>query len=289
MGSGKERKPLKNPSKKRKTLPAKSKFLDSKTISRKIEKKSKKKKKERTRSNINDPSQSNRTNENSEELQKGSASEQLRFFLDQFQAAKGVQLSSLELESLKDTCILELSQDSDKDIKTLGSSIKAAFGPSWKDVLCDGQLVEGKVDAGSPAVLIISSSALRSIELLRGFRSLTKECHAAKLFSKHMKIEEQISLLKNRVNIASGTPSRIKKLIDTEALGLSRLQLLLLDMHTDVKGYSLFSLPQVRDEFWDLFKTYFYQRMIQRDLRICLYGPYQLAVRLKGKGGPPNE
>ncbi|KAK4353019.1 hypothetical protein RND71_028537 [Anisodus tanguticus] len=52
-------------------------------------------------------------------------------------------------------------------------------------------------------------------------RPLTSECRAAKLFSKHMKIEEQASSLKNRVNIASGTPSRIKKLIDMEALGLS--------------------------------------------------------------------
>ncbi|KAG5552303.1 hypothetical protein RHGRI_010397 [Rhododendron griersonianum] len=39
---------------------------------------------------------------------------------------------------------------------------------------------------------------------------------------------------------------RIKKLIDVEALGLSRLAVIVLDMHTDVKGYSLFTLPQVR-------------------------------------------
>lgn len=39
---------------------------------------------------------------------------------------------------------------------------------------------------------------------------------------------------------------RIKKLIDMEALGLSRLAVIVLDMHTDVKGYSLFTLPQVR-------------------------------------------
>lgn len=32
---------------------------------------------------------------------EGGAEEQLRFFVDQFEAAKGVQLSSLELESLK--------------------------------------------------------------------------------------------------------------------------------------------------------------------------------------------
>ncbi|KAJ1382419.1 Protein Cms1 [Sesbania bispinosa] len=219
---------------------------------------------------------------------KEGASEQLRFFVEQFQAANDVQLSSLESESLKaDTCILEVSQDADSDVKIFGKNIKAAFGASWKEVLCEGQLIEGKINAGSPAVLILSASALRCIHLLRGFRSMTKECHAAKLFSKHMKVEEHVSLLKNRVNIASGTPSRIKKLIDIEALGLSRLQVLLLDMHPDVKGYSLFTLPQVRDEFWDLFKNYFYQPMIKGDLRICLYGPYQLAGRLKGKQGLP--
>jgi hypothetical protein len=45
--------------------------------------------------------------------------------------------------------------------------MKAAFGPSWKQVLCEGKLVEGIIDPGSPAVLIISTSALRSLELLR--------------------------------------------------------------------------------------------------------------------------
>lgn len=219
-------------------------------------------------------------------------SEQLRFL----ESAMGIQFSSLELESLKNTCILDVPQhahtDSDSDVNILCQNIKAAFGVSWKEALCQAQLIEGKVNAGCPAVLIVSCSALRCIHLLRGFRSITKQCYAAKLFSKHMKLEEQISLLKNRVNIASGTPSRIKKLIDAEALGLSRLQVLVLDLHPDVKGYSLFTLPQVRDEFWDLFKNYFYQPMIQGDLRICLYG-YQLAVRsLKGKqkqGGTYNS
>ncbi|OIW06862.1 hypothetical protein TanjilG_18244 [Lupinus angustifolius] len=219
-------------------------------------------------------------------LASASASEQLGFFVEQFQSANGLQISSLELESLKDTCILELPQDSHLDVNMLGENIRPAFGTSWKEELCEGKLVEGKIDAGSPSVLIISSSALRCIELLRGFRSFTKECHAVKLFSKHMKVEEQIPLLKNRVNIASGTPSRIKKLIDIEALSLSRLKVLVLDMHPDVKGYSLLTLPQVRDEFWDLFKNYYYQPMIKGDLRICLYGPYQLAVRVKGKEGP---
>ncbi|KAG6748647.1 hypothetical protein POTOM_048576 [Populus tomentosa] len=182
------------------------------------------------------------------------------------------------------TCFVELSQESGQDVMALGSHMKAAFGPSWKQVLCEGKLVDGIIDPGSPAVLIISTSALRSLELLRGVRSLTKECHAAKLFSKHMKVEEQVAMLKNRVNFASGTPSRIKKLIDIEALGLSRLTMIVLDMHADVKGYSLFTLPQVRDELWDLYKDFFHQRLLQGHLRICLFGPIPSAKGKEFKG-----
>ncbi|GFY81648.1 hypothetical protein Acr_01g0014560 [Actinidia rufa] len=106
-------------------------------------------------------------------------------------------------------CILELSQGLNQITSNLGDHVKAAFGSSWKEVLCEKQLLEGKIDPGNPALLVISLSALRSLELLRGLRALTGECPAAKLFSKHMKIEVQASSLKSRVNIASGTPSRL--------------------------------------------------------------------------------
>ncbi|KAL8486936.1 hypothetical protein ACS0TY_023578 [Phlomoides rotata] len=208
-------------------------------------------------------------------IQRPTASQQLSFFIDQYQSANRVQLSSLELDSLKETCIVEQGQSpAQNTTDNLDEHVKVAFGSSWKKVLCEKHILEGQVDPGNPALLVISSSALRSLDLLRELRSLTKDCHAAKLFSKHMKIEEQqVSILKNRVNIASGTPSRIKKLIDIEALGLSRLAVIVFDMHTDVKGYSLFTLPQVRDEFWDLYRTYFHQPLLQGKLRLCLYGP----------------
>lgn len=235
--------------------------------------------------NKNTDHSKNEENQNkSEASTPASASQQLSFFINEFQSANGVQLSSIELESIKETCFVELSQESGQDVMALGSHMKVAFGPSWKQVLCEGKLVEGIIDPGSPAVLIISTSALRSLELLRGVRSLTKECHAAKLFSKHMKVEEQVAMLKNRVNFASGTPSRVKKLIDIEALGLSRLTMIVLDMHADVKGYSLFTLPQVRDEFWDLYKDFFHQRLLQGHLRICLLGPIPSANGKEFKG-----
>ncbi|KAL4379979.1 hypothetical protein GQ457_02G042840 [Hibiscus cannabinus] len=225
----------------------------------------------------------NKNNKNNQPSPPASPSQQLSYFLSQFESSNGFQLSSLELESIKDSCILDVSQELGQDVMKLEEHIKAAFGAKWKEELCEGKNIEGEIEAGSPSVLVVAPSAIRSIELLRGMRSLTKECHAVKLFSKHMKIDEQVSLLKNRVNIASGTPSRIKKLIDIEALGLSRLSVLLLDIRTDVKGYSLLTLPQVSDEFWDLYKNYFHQQVVQCNLRICLYGPIPNGNEHKGK------
>ncbi|KAL3835038.1 hypothetical protein ACJIZ3_009774 [Penstemon smallii] len=220
-------------------------------------------------------------NEN-EVVQWPTPSQQLSFFIDQYQSANRVQLSTLELDSLKETSIVELCRGPAENITgDLGEHVKVAFGSSWKKELCEKSLQEGQVDPGSPALLVISSSALRSLELIRELRPLTKECHSAKLFSKHMKVEEQVSILKDRVNVASGTPNRIKKLIDMEALGLSRLAVIVLDMHTDVKGYSLFTLPQVRDELWDLYRSYFHQPLLDGKLRLCLYGP--ITTKSRGK------
>ncbi|CAM8914886.1 unnamed protein product [Rhodiola kirilowii] len=216
-----------------------------------------------------------------EVVRLASPSQQLEYFVDQFQSANGVKLSSLELESITENCIVKLPLGLDQDASNLGEHMKIAFGSSWEEELCEAQLEEGKVEPGSPAVLIFSAAALRSLDLLRGLHSLTRKCHAAKLFSKHMKVENQVTLLKSRVNIASGTPSRIKKLIEMEALGLSRLEVIVLDMQMDVKGFSLFTLTQVRDELWDLYKTYFHQRLLQGKLRICLYGPIPVSAEKK--------
>ncbi|KAK8937885.1 hypothetical protein KSP40_PGU000779 [Platanthera guangdongensis] len=93
------------------------------------------------------------------------AAQQLRFFLDRLQSAN--KLSSLELEGYTDTSLMELSKGINQDVDNLSKHIKDAFGPSWREVLCDGKLSEVAIEPGSPALLIISVSALKSLELLR--------------------------------------------------------------------------------------------------------------------------
>lgn len=204
-------------------------------------------------------------------VELGSSREQLDWFISAFQAATGTQLSSLELQEIPENSMLELSNTMDHNIPNLMKHVKAIFGPSWEEVLCEGNVVEGNVEPGCPALLIISSSAIRCVEILRGMKTLTTKCHAAKLFAKHIKIEEQVSILKERVNIAGGTPSRIKKLIEIDALKLSRLSVLMLDMHKDAKGLTLFDVPQVSNEFWELYKAHFHQQVMLSKLQICLY------------------
>ena len=65
-----------------------------------------------------------------------------------------------------------MSQELGQDVTKLEKHMKEAFGDRWKEELCEGKLIEGKIEAGSPAVLAVANSALRSIELLRFVRLL---------------------------------------------------------------------------------------------------------------------
>lgn len=64
-----------------------------------------------------------------------------------------------------DACIVKLSESLPQDVSNLSEHMKASFGPSWKEVLCKKELKHS--EPGSPALLTISLSALRSLELLR--------------------------------------------------------------------------------------------------------------------------
>ncbi|CAF2123793.1 unnamed protein product [Brassica napus] len=50
--------------------------------------------------------------------------------------------------------------------------------------------------------------------------------------------------------------------------------MIVLEISTDVRGFSFFTLPpKSGHEFWDLYKNCFHQRVLEGSLRICLYRP----------------
>ncbi|POR38832.1 Protein cms1, partial [Tolypocladium paradoxum] len=91
---------------------------------------------------------------------------------------------------------------------------------------------------GSPHTLIVAGAGLRAADIVRATRKFSgKDNTVAKLFAKHMKVDEQVAFLKNtKTGIGVGTPARLMELIDDGALSLDNLKRLVVDAsHIDQK------------------------------------------------------
>ena len=111
----------------------------------------------------------------------------------------------------------------------------------------------------------------RVLELLRELPEFNKGCRVAKLFSRHIKPEEQAELLAaGPVCIAVGTPARIDKLLAMGALSLQRLRLLVLDVSRDAKLRCILDIPETRRDTWQLWRTHLAQRITKGDTRVTL-------------------
>ncbi|KAK0053374.1 protein CMSS1 [Biomphalaria pfeifferi] len=112
---------------------------------------------------------------------------------------------------------------------------------------------------GSPCLLIVASSAIRAVELNRQIKGfLDGKCKVAKLFAKHMKVEEQKKFLsKTNCQVGIGTPGRILMLIKQGALQLESLIAVVLDWNwRDSKMKRMADIPEVRQDLVSLLKDY---------------------------------
>ena len=110
---------------------------------------------------------------------------------------------------------------------------------------------------------------------LKKFRSPGKS-EVAKLFAKHFKLAEHIDYVKKTsINIAVGTPGRIKALIETddEALKLEKLRYLVIDAnYTDGKKRTIFDIPEtLRDTFGILAHQRIKRRIADGKLKVVFY------------------
>ncbi|XP_060944969.1 protein CMSS1 [Limanda limanda] len=145
--------------------------------------------------------------------------------------------------TLEDSCFL-----SSNDLTHTLSSYLKLVCPKW------AKIQKQHTEKSSVILLIVCSSALRAIELIKQLTTFKGETKAMKLFAKHIKIEEQVNLLQKGVtHIGVGTPGRISALIEKDGLTLKSLRYVVLDWNLrDQKLRRMVDIPEIKLDFMKL-------------------------------------
>lgn len=149
------------------------------------------------------------------------------------------------------------------------------FSPYLKSVVDDWSGSCSQVTRkGSPLLLIVTSSAVRAVDVLRHTLSFRgQQCKTGKLFAKHFKVEEQVKYLnENVVHLAVGTPHRILTLIENGSLHVKRLKYLIVDWSwKDIKTRRIANMPDVKDHFLLLFQKHLFKQCQKGTLSVGLF------------------
>lgn len=126
--------------------------------------------------------------------------------------------------------------------------------------LVESALTKGKnkkIMHGAPQVLVICSSALRVLDLIKRLRPVNQKQQrpVMKLFSRHIKLEQHREMLKEaKVDLAVGTPNRIHKLLKTRDLKVNRLRLVVIDCWQDNKMRVVVDMDDTRQDLFAIWK-----------------------------------
>ncbi|KAM6224983.1 protein CMSS1 [Rhynchocyon petersi] len=172
--------------------------------------------------------------------------------------------SVIELEELNlpDSCFLKAN-----DLTHSLSSYLKEICPKWV------KLRKNHNEKKSVLMLIVCSSAIRALELMRSMTAFKGDSKVMKLFAKHIKIQEQVKLLEKRVvHLGVGTPGRIKELIKQGGLNLNPLKFLVFDWNwRDQKLRRLMDIPEIRKEVFELLEMGVFSLCKSESLKLGLF------------------
>lgn len=174
-------------------------------------------------------------------------------------APLGLKLTPVETEDRKAAFTLTrfVGLPQNRSPENFRQYLKSLRGPSQSPV----------ESTGSPAIVIITYSATRAVAFVKGLKGVKPPLKLAKLFSRHLKVEEQRKELMQGCDIAIGTPNRMLKLIGTGSLSLAS-SLCVVDACKDVKQNTIFDMSGVREDFFRLFHEHIAPNPLAR---ICLF------------------
>ncbi|KAJ7219075.1 U3-containing 90S pre-ribosomal complex subunit-domain containing protein [Mycena pura] len=110
---------------------------------------------------------------------------------------------------------------------------------------------------GAPTMVFVSGAALRVVDVTRVLKDKRlrgdKGGEVAKLFARHFKVSEHVAYLRRtKIGSAVGTPGRIGKLLENDALVLSAMSHIILDISfRDAKNRNMLDIPETRDEVFN--------------------------------------
>ncbi|XP_018423834.1 PREDICTED: protein CMSS1 [Nanorana parkeri] len=172
--------------------------------------------------------------------------------------------SVIELEELK---LPDNSFVKENDLSHTLSSYLKEMCPKWS------KLSKNHKETKSPLILVVCSSAIRTLELIKLVNAFKGDTKVMKLFAKHIKIKEQIQLLEKRiVHLGIGTPGRIKALIEQEALSLTSLKYIVFDWNwRDQKLRRMVDIPEVKKEMVELLESVVIAACREGSVKIALF------------------
>ncbi|XP_069617125.1 protein CMSS1 isoform X3 [Ranitomeya imitator] len=156
--------------------------------------------------------------------------------------------SVIELEEFK---LPDHSFAKENDLTHTLSSYLREICPKWS------KLSKNHKEKKSVILLVVCSSALRTLELIKLTNAFKGDTKIMKLFAKHLKIKDQIKWLENNViHLGVGTPERIKALIEQDGLSLQSLKYLVLDWNwRDKKQRRMVDIPEVKKSMVELLES----------------------------------
>eukprot|EP00002_Diphylleia_rotans_P039885 TRINITY_DN9368_c0_g1_i1.p1 TRINITY_DN9368_c0_g1~~TRINITY_DN9368_c0_g1_i1.p1 ORF type:complete len:375 (-),score=108.36 TRINITY_DN9368_c0_g1_i1:69-1193(-) len=178
------------------------------------------------------------------------------------------QLSEIELSDLQldESHFVQLED-------TLAKSIKSKF-IDWKkrfnsETSRPNEANDAEGYRGAPVVVIITHSAIRAVDIYKSLGEFTTIGQVAKLFAKHIKLQEHVEMLQNKIiKIAVGTPNRILKLAEMGELRFTCAQYVILDGHLDAKSFSVFDIADTKKDLLTLLQQFVIPMVLQSKTKI---------------------
>jgi U3-containing 90S pre-ribosomal complex subunit len=198
-------------------------------------------------------------------------SDPARFLWERYLAWASDKLSPLERDTDRwssEDVITIFSEEGRED----GSLIQAV-----KQVVANPYALASATKSGIPGicVLLVASSGLRAAHLSK---SMYDGRPVGKLFSKHIKKEEQTAWLQKYATSAGapsavGTARRLHLLCDEGSLTLAPCTVFVIDMKRDAKTQNILDMSATRDELFEFIHVHLRPLVRSQQVKILLHAP----------------